>query len=565
MHALRHLAVVKAQQKEFAVAMDVRDAADRLCEDQRLRAERGVLDDPRSISDIAALLAKQGRELGALRARHRATRARLDRETRSWGARGVFFPGPESVDETETEADPAASSPAPRARCLAPAPAVTPSWGAFRTPAGVTRRHAGTATKAFLEAGGVRFEFAGARGVSSRVPEAEDVFPRAIRALDFDVSDAGRDAIVPRGRSPRTAPRGTPRVIDEPSERCEPSEPRDSRHARPASVRSRFGRRGTWLRRPSATAKTERVRSSSSPETATKGSSKEDPTSGTTQALLTTGSGMGSQTGSVRAVSLAIPRLALPKPGEGLAEREDWRAVSLGAPADVAPPTAADDWRSLAMMRARDPETRAAAARAYGEYRDALGVVSVDANDPNRGFTNRGFARARAVAETRRAPFLGRRDASYASDRVGLDDRERAQDEAWTRRGPTGPTGRRAQSAEKENDEHENDDDALVWTRRGASFRRAAGVGAGADASPVAVDETASFAHEALRPLDDERIRREDARLRAGGGAKGRLPTGDFFELRRGAPASGRRAGAAPTPSTRTKDATPISAGAKGT
>ena len=113
MHALRHLAVVKAQQKEFALAMDVRDAADRLCEDQRLRAERGVLDDPRSISDIAALLAKQGRELGALRARHRATRARLDRETRSWGARGVFFPGPESVDETETEADPAASSPAP--------------------------------------------------------------------------------------------------------------------------------------------------------------------------------------------------------------------------------------------------------------------------------------------------------------------------------------------------------------------------------------------------------------------------------------------------------------------
>ena len=85
MHALRHLAVVKAQQKEFALAMDVRDAADRLCEDQRLSAERAVLDDARSVSDIATLLAKQGRELGELRARHRATRARLDRELASWG------------------------------------------------------------------------------------------------------------------------------------------------------------------------------------------------------------------------------------------------------------------------------------------------------------------------------------------------------------------------------------------------------------------------------------------------------------------------------------------------
>ena len=68
-HALRHLAVVKAQQKEFALAMDARDAADRLREDQRLSAERAVLDDPRSISDITALLAKQGRELGELRAK----------------------------------------------------------------------------------------------------------------------------------------------------------------------------------------------------------------------------------------------------------------------------------------------------------------------------------------------------------------------------------------------------------------------------------------------------------------------------------------------------------------
>ena len=159
MHALRHLAVVKAQQKEFALAMDVRDAADRLCEDQRLSAERAVLDDARSVSDIATLLAKQGRELGELRARHRATRARLERELASWGEtgeRGVFFPGPESSDERQADPAPrpAASSPVPRA-LAAPAAVVTPSWGAFRTPAGETRRHAGTATKAFLEAGGL--------------------------------------------------------------------------------------------------------------------------------------------------------------------------------------------------------------------------------------------------------------------------------------------------------------------------------------------------------------------------------------------------------------------------
>ena len=106
MHALRHLAVVKAQQKEFALAMDARDAADRLREDQRLSAERAVLDDPRSISDITALLAKQGRELGELRARHRATRARLDREVESWDVRGVFFPGPAKGDERRLDPPP---------------------------------------------------------------------------------------------------------------------------------------------------------------------------------------------------------------------------------------------------------------------------------------------------------------------------------------------------------------------------------------------------------------------------------------------------------------------------
>ena len=95
---------------------------------------------------------------------------------------------------------------------------------------------------------------------------------------------------------------------------------------------------------------------------------------------------------------LSIPRLALPAGEARAAEREDWRAVSSGAPADVAPPTAADDWRSLAMMRARDPGTRAAAAHAYGEYRDALDIVSSDANDPKRT-ANRGFAGAASAAQ----------------------------------------------------------------------------------------------------------------------------------------------------------------------
>ena len=117
-HALRHLAVVKAQQKEFALAMDVRDAADRLCEDQRLSAERAVLDDARSVSDIATLLAKQGRELGELRARHRATRARLDRELASWGETGEPR-GPERSDETEADSapGPASTSAGRRRRC----------------------------------------------------------------------------------------------------------------------------------------------------------------------------------------------------------------------------------------------------------------------------------------------------------------------------------------------------------------------------------------------------------------------------------------------------------------
>ena len=508
MHALRHLAVVKAQQREFVVAMDVRDAADRLCKDQRLRAERAVLDDPRSICDIATLLAKQGRELRELRARHRATRARLDREMQSWEDRSVFFPGPENVDKTETE--PAALSPAPRA-LVAPALAVTPSWGAFRTPAGETWRHAGTATKAFLEAGGDRyFSDFGARGCSSAVPEAKILSP-AIRALDFDGSEAGQEDKTPhRGISPLTTQQETSRTIDGRSKSRDP-------RPRPASAWSRFGRRGTWLRRPSA------------------------------NDAAVTAAGVRSSSGG--SVSLSSPRLALPRPGEArAAECEDWRAVSLGAPADVAPQTAANDWRSLAMTRARDPGTRAAAARAYGEYRDALDVVSADADDPKRT-TIRGFANARAAAETRRAPFLGRRDRSSSSDRVGLDDGAIARDEAWTRRGQTGPTGRRAPACVEDawTTAAENDDDARVWSPRGASLRRAVGVGESrrrGATSPVAVDASASFAHEALRPLDAERVRREDARLRAGGGAKGRLPTGAFFEARRGEPAGTRRGGA---------------------
>ena len=234
-HALRHLAVVKAQQKEFALAMDVRDAADRLCEDQRLSAERAVLDDARSVSDIATLLAKQGRELGELRARHRATRARLDRELASWGETGEPR-GPERSDETEADSapGPATSSPAPRA-LAAPAAVVTPSWGAFRTPAGETRRHAGTATKAFLEAGGHRFE---AGGVSSRFPEAENV-SLAIRALDFDVSSDAGDETALRGGSTQTTPQKTPRGYDK------PPDTRDAR-PRPASAWSRFGRRRSW-------------------------------------------------------------------------------------------------------------------------------------------------------------------------------------------------------------------------------------------------------------------------------------------------------------------------------
>ena len=227
--------------------MDVRDAADRLCEDQRLSAERAVLDDARSVSDIATLLAKQGRELGELRARHRATRARLDRELASWGETGEPR-GPERSDETEADSapGPATSSPAPRA-LAAPAAVVTPSWGAFRTPAGETRRHAGTATKAFLEAGGHRFE---AGGVSSRFPEAENV-SLAIRALDFDVSSDAGDETALRGGSTQTTPRKTPRGYDK------PPDTRDAR-PRPASAWSRFGRRRSWLRRPSANAESGR-------------------------------------------------------------------------------------------------------------------------------------------------------------------------------------------------------------------------------------------------------------------------------------------------------------------
>ena len=561
MHALRHLAVVKAQQKEFALAMDARDAADRLREDQRLSAERAVLDDPRSISDITALLAKQGRELGELSARHRATRARLDREVESWDVRGVFFPGPAKGDERRLDPPPrsAASSPAPRA-LAPPVAAVTPSWGAFRTPAEETRRDAGTATKAFLEAGGVWFD-SGA-GDSSRFPEAASRTP--IRALDFGVSDV---------RDGTASGRSTAREHHEPLS----PDTREPIPAIPGSVWSQFGRRRTWLRRPSATVfdfeavAAAGARSPSSPSTAgraslspfettkTRGLNEERTTKtekNTTTAVVSLGYQMQS-----RAALLSIPRLTFPTGEARAAEREDWRGVSLGAPVDVAPPTAADDWRSLAMMRARDSGTRAAAARAHGEYRDALDVVSLNANDPRR-FTNRGFADAASAESDAKTSFLARRDRSYSSYLVGFDYRENAQDEAWTRRGPTGPTGRRA-SGRIEDVVDTADDDATVWTRSGASLRRAAGVGQSrrrskSSAPLVAVDASASFVQEALRPLDDERIREEDARVRPGGGAKGRVPTGAFFETRRGTLADANRRGAS-LQSNRTKHATQVS------
>jgi hypothetical protein len=94
-------------------------------------------------------------------------------------------------------------------------------------------------------------------------------------------------------------------------------------------------------------------------------------------------------------------------------------------------------------------------------------------------------------------------------------------------------------------------------------LRRAAGVGQSrrrseSSAPLVAVDASASFVQEALRPLDDERIQKEDARVRPGGGAKGRVPTGAFFETRRGTLADANRRGAS-LPSNRMKHATPVS------
>ena len=74
MHALRHLAVVKAQQKEFALAMDVRDAADRLCEDQRLSAER----EARKLRNAAKAEARRAAREAA-RAKERRKRAERER------------------------------------------------------------------------------------------------------------------------------------------------------------------------------------------------------------------------------------------------------------------------------------------------------------------------------------------------------------------------------------------------------------------------------------------------------------------------------------------------------
>ena len=594
-HALGHLAKLKIAQGDYSAAWDARNAANRLREAERLAAERDVAEKPESAVAVGGLLATQERELRDLRVAHRARRLRLERQIAdelqrrglppdagavagvraewarerrggaddrcrpplalappgpSWAPGASYpspwFPSPRSPSSPEAPSPGASSpspwspspwfpsprSPSPEPPAFRDDPPLTPSWGAFRTPAR-TRPSAAFrgATAAFLRATSgddasattredPRGDSRGVRGAAAAFASGlVDPESRA-RAADEETPDAARAA---------TAASASSVVVTIASSSSSPS---------PRASPVGFGARRTWLRSP--------------PPPASRAPRSWIPV------LRPGDSDVASSTDRP---TVDVPRLTIPPEETRSREVEDWRREQpLDAPrADDG--VSANRARAVAVSRARDPATRAAAARGYGEYLDGDRAT-------------RGFSDGRGVSRTS-APATKTKTNADAFLRAG----ERAGD-------GTAPSvhGSDAESV-RDSDEDSDDDPGDVWARHAEAFRAPVLGRSGASAqlepreipsrrvsfppgekieSSVQTGEravdaavTRAFAGDAAAEAaattegdENEAPDEEDTPTR--GRARGRAPTGEFFRRRRGAKSRGEG-----LPS-RAADATPL-------
>ena len=565
MHALGHLAKLKIAQGDYSAAWDARNAANRLREAERSAAERDVANQPESAVAVGGLLATQERELRDLRVAHRARRLRLERQIADELQRRGLPPDAGAVAGVRAEwarerrggaedrcrpplalAPPGASSPSPGASSPSPwspspwspspesppgfrdDPPLTPSWGAFRTPA----KTRGAATAAFLRATSGDDASATTRGDPRGDPRgthargATAAFASGLVDPEYLArADAEAEAEAESAKAAKAASASETR-------RRAASVAVAIASAAPRASPVAFGARRTWLRSPRPPAGHDGAARSWIP-------------------VLRRGDSDAGWSADRQAVD--VPRLAIPPEETRSREAEDWRRESpLGAPrADDG--VSANEMRAIAASRARDPATRAAAARGYGEY--------LDGDRDARGFSDgRGRSRTSAPAPTPWGSLVAKTNAD-AFLRAG----ERAGD-------GTAPSVHGSDAGSGRDSEEDSDDDpGDVWARHAAEFRAPVLGRSGAAAGPGekikslirggerAVDDavTRAFAGDAAaeaaemtRGDENETPEEEDAPAR--GGARGRAPTGEFFRRRRGAKTHGEG-----LPS-RNADATPL-------
>ena len=583
-HALGHLAKLKIAQGDYSAAWDARNAANRLREAERSAVERDVADQPESAVAVGDLLATQERELRDLRVAHRARRLRLERQiadelqrrglppdagavagVRAEWARerrggaddrcrpplalappgdsspGASFPGASSPGASSPSPwspspwSPSPRSPSPEPPAFRADPPLTPSWGAFRTPARTPPSAAPRgATAAFLRATSGDGASATTRRDPRRDPRGTHtggataafasglVDPEYLARVDAEAEVEAEAAKAAKAASASETRRRAASV----AVAIASAAPRASPVA--------FGARRTWLRSPRPPAGRDGAPLSWIP-------------------VLRRGDSDVASSADRPAVAVDVPRLSIPPEETRSREAEDWRRESpLGAPrADDG--VSANEMRAVAASRARDPETRAAAARGYGEY--------LDGDRDARGFSDgRGRSRTSAPAPTPWGSLVAKTNAD-AFLRAG----ERAGD-------GTAPSVHGSDAGSGRDSEEDSDDDpGDVWARHAAEFRAPVLGRSGAAAGPGekikllvrggerAVDDavTRAFAGDAAaeaaemtRGDDNEAPEEEDAPAR--GGARGRAPTGEFFRRRRGAKTHGEG-----LPS-RNADATPL-------
>ena len=595
-HALGHLAKLKIAQGDYSAAWDARNAANRLREAERLAAERDVAEKPESAVAVGGLLATQERELRDLRVAHRARRLRLERQIAdelqrrglppdagavagvraewarerrggaddrwqtplalappgpSWAPGASYpspwFPSPRSSSSPEAPSPGASSpspwspspwfpsprSPSPEPPAFRDDPPLTPSWGAFRTPAR-TRPSAAFrgATAAFLRATSgddasattredPRGDSRGVRGAAAAFASGlVDTESRA-RAADEETPDAARAA---------TAASASSVVVTIASSSSSPS---------PRASPVGFGARRTWLRSP--------------PPPASRAPRSWIPV------LRPGDSDVASSTDRP---TVDVPRLAIPPEETRSREVEDWRREQLldapRARTTEFPQTkrAPSRCRERAIRRrarrrrAGTANTSTVTARLAGSATVEVYLEPPRRRQRQRQTPTRSFARASARGDGT-APSVHGSDAESVRD--SDEDSDDDPGDVWARhaeafRAPV--LGRSGASAQLEPRE--------IPSRR-VSFPPGEKIESSVQTGERAVDAavTRAFAGDAAAEAaattegdENEAPDEEDTPTR--GRARGRAPTGEFFRRRRGAKSRGEG-----LPS-RAADATPL-------